>query len=239
MRYLSHELSPETPVFGANSPVVIEVDADFTTGPFVQHRLCTINHNGTHVDVPSHFHDGGLTLSDLPAATWVFHNPCLVDHPVSDHHVLSADDVATFLPHVPENADALLLRTGFGGCRDTDPDRYLQANPGFSESAALSLREQRPALRAVFCDIPSFTAASSVVDGIAWHQAALRTDADGRFLLLFEDVDLPADLETPGRVVAPPLRLAGLDGAPVTILAFAVSELTDPVQSTSLTRSAS
>jgi arylformamidase len=225
MRYLSYELSADTPVFGANAPVVVEVDADFTTGPYLQHRLCTVNHNGTHVDVPSHFHEGALTLSDLPAETWAFRRPCLVDHPVADDHVLDADDVAAFVELVPEDADALLLRTGFGACRDTDPDRYLGANPGLSESAALALREQRPALRAVFCDIPSFTAASSVDDGVAWHRAALRPDADGRFLLLFEDVHLPADLETPARVVAPPLRLAGLDGAPVTILAFAADEL--------------
>lgn len=225
MRYLSHELSADTPVFGANAPVEIEVDADFTTGPYVQYRLCTINHNGTHVDVPSHFHEGGLTLSDLPAETWVFGTPCLVDLPVPDHHLVCAADVASFLPLVPLDADALLVRTGFGDCRADDPDRYRQSNPGWSEEAALALREHRPGLRAVFCDIPSFTAATSVDDGIAWHQAALRTAADGSFLLLFEDVHLSQDLEPPACVVAPPLRLAGLDGAPVTILAFTPDEL--------------
>lgn len=225
MRFLSHELSNETPVFGDNDPVVVEVDVGFTEGPYLQHRLRTINHNGTHVDVPSHFHEGGLTLSDLPAETWHFRRPCLVDHPVADNHVMDAQDVASFVGRVPAEADALLLRTGFGACRGKDADRYLHANPGMSRAAALALREQRPTLRAVFCDIPSYTAAAAVEDGVAWHRAALEVDDDGQFLLLFEDVDLPPDLEPPARVIAAPLRLAGLDGAPVTVLAYATDEL--------------
>lgn len=224
MRYLSHELSPETPVFGTNDPVVVEVDTDFGTGPYLQHRLITINHNGTHVDVPSHFHKGGLTLSDLPADTWSFTRPCLVDHPVADDHVMGPADVTAIVALVPDDADAVLLRTGFGGCRDADPARYLASNPGMSGAAAVELRRLRPDLRAVFADIPSFTAAAAIDDGVAWHQAALDVDADGRFLLLFEDVRLPADLDQPAHVVAAPLRLAGLDGAPVTIVAFGVDE---------------
>ncbi|TIC80036.1 cyclase family protein [Nocardioides sp. GY 10127] len=225
MRYLSHELSPQTPVFGDNRSVVVEVDTDFTTGPYLQHWLETCNHNGTHVDVPSHFHEGSLTLSDLPASTWTFLRPALVDLPLADDHVLSEADVEAVVAQVPEDADALLLRTGFGACRAGDPVRYLTANPGGSAAAAAALRRLRPALRAVFCDIPSYSAKKAVPDGVAWHQVALAPDESGAFLLLFEDVDLPADLEAPAAVVAPPLRLAGLDGAQVTILAYAPGEL--------------
>jgi kynurenine formamidase len=216
--YLSYELGVDTPVFGVNDPVEVTVHRGFDEGPFLQHLVSTVNHNGTHVDVPVHFHQGGSTLSDLAAGTWHFTRPAVVDLAVRDDQVVESVVLAAALEHVDREIDALLLRTGFGAVRDADKERYCSANPGFSQSAANYLRGQFARLRAVFCDIPSFSAAKHPEEGTAWHRAML-DESTGSFVLLFEDVNLPAGLLAPREIWAVPLRLAGLDGAPVTVIA--------------------
>ena len=220
LRYLSYELENDTPCFGANSPVQITVDVDFATGPYIQHLIETINHNGSHVDVPRHFCPEGRTLSDLPADTWEFSRVLLVDLPVPDDHLISPSDLAQVLSgHVIDDIDALLIRTGFGRCRADDHDRYLRRNPGFGPQAADWLLERCPALRGLFCDIPSYAAWAHIPEGVAFHQHMLGQAYDDRFVLLFEDIMLPDDLEPVSELWAVPIRLRELDGAPVTVLA--------------------
>lgn len=216
--YLSHELGVDTPVFGVNDPVEVSVHRGFDEGPFLQHLVRTVNHNGTHVDVPVHFHPGGSTLSDLDAGTWRFTQPAVVDLTVQDDQVIESGLLADALEGSERDIDALLMRTRFGMVRDADKERYCSANPGFSQSAAQYLRGQFTRLRAVFCDLPSFSAAKHPDEGTAWHRAML-DESTGSFVLLFEDVNLPADLPAPREIWAVPLRLAGLDGAPVTVIA--------------------
>lgn len=73
--YLSYELSPESPVFGENAAVVVELDHGFDVGPYQQHLVSFVNHSGTHVDFPAHFYPHGKTLSNFPASAWVFVKP--------------------------------------------------------------------------------------------------------------------------------------------------------------------
>lgn len=221
LRYLSYELDDHTPVFGANSPVRVTVDADFSSGPYLQHLIETINHNGTHVDVPRHFCPEGRTLSDLPPDTWRFAQVALVDLPIADDHVVSAADLDAALADTAlEEVDALVLRTGFGEHRATDAVRYLTRNPGFSPESAEWLFGHAPRLRGIFCDIPSYTPYADMPTGIAFHQRALGQGLDDPFILLFEDVDLTSSMTAIEEMWALPLRLRDLDGAPVTIVAW-------------------
>ena len=220
LRYLSYELDNDTPCFGANAPVQITVDVDFSTGPYIQHLIETINHNGSHVDVPSHFCPEGKTLSELPADTWEFRRVHLVDLPVPDDHLIGPQDLAGVLgDDAPSDMDALLVRTGFGACRAADHERYLRHNPGFGPAAADWLRERFPMLRGIFCDIPSYAAWAHIPEGVSFHQRMLGQAYDDRYVLLFEDILLPADLTSVAELWAVPIRLRDLDGAPVTILA--------------------
>jgi arylformamidase len=222
LRYLSHELDENTPVFGANGPVRISVDADFTTGPYLQHLIQTVNHNGTHVDVPRHFCPEGRTLSDLPADMWHFRHVALADLPVEDDHVVVPADLESVLADVDLlGVEALVFRTGFGVYRRTDPERYLTRNPGFSPESAAWLFAHTPMLRGMFCDIPSYTPYSDMATGIAFHQRALGQGHDDPFIMLFEDVDLSEPMDGIEEIWALPLRLRDLDGAPVTIVAHA------------------
>jgi arylformamidase len=205
-------------VFGSNAPVNVTIDADFDTGPYQQHLISTINHNGSHVDVPSHFHPAGATLSDLDASTWRFESPLLVDVPVGDDHLIVASDLAPVLDGSDPDLNSVMIRTGFGAVRDTEPDHYIGSNPGFGRDAADFLRTRFPRLRAAFCDIPSYTAAAHTDEGIAWHRRMLGAE-DDRFVLLFEDISIPPGLPAPRSLWAVPMRLRGLDGAPVTVIA--------------------
>lgn len=220
LRYLSYEMDNDTPVFGGNGPVRITVDSDFTTGPYIQHLVETINHNGSHVDVPRHFCPQGKTLSDLPPSSWFFDRAFVVSMPLPDDHLIIADDLANVLEgNLPVDTEALIVRTGFGDCRRDDLDRYRTHNPGFSASAAEFLLEQYPRLRGLFCDIPSYTAWAHLDEGVAFHQSILGQSFNDRFVLLFEDIYVPPDLDSVAEVWAFPLRLRDLDGAPVTVIA--------------------
>jgi len=220
LRYLSYELANDTPCFGANAPVQISVDVDFSTGPYIQHLIETINHNGSHVDVPRHFCPEGKTLSDLPADTWAFNRVHIIDLPVADDHLIGPADLTGILgERGHDDIDALIVRTGFGRCRADDHARYLRRNPGFGPEAADWLLDRYPALRGLFCDIPSYAAWAHIPDGVAFHQRMLGQAYDDRYVLLFEDIMLPDDLAEVVELWAVPIRLRELDGAPVTVLA--------------------
>jgi arylformamidase len=220
LRYLSYELDAETPVFGANPPVRITVESDFTTGPYIQHVVETVNHNGSHVDVPRHFCPQGKTLSDLPPDSWFFDHVHVISLPLPDDHLICRGDLEGVLERRElADIDALIIRTGFGLCRTNDPERYRTRNPGFSASAAEYLLQRLPRLRGLLCDIPSYTAWAHVNDGIAFHQSMLGQAFDDRFVLLFEDIALPPDLDSVDELWAVPIRLRALDGAPVTVIA--------------------
>ena len=78
------------------------------------------SHTGTHLDVPRHVFDDGLTVTDLAPADFIFDRPVVLDLPLGDCAVVMPDDLAP-LSAQAHDADFLLFRFGYGGVRRADP----------------------------------------------------------------------------------------------------------------------
>ena len=215
--FLSHPLAPETPCFRNTREVKMTRTRDIDGGaPVNNHRFEIGAHNGTHVDAPLHFVRNGRSVDAITADEWVFERPALVAIPKSDSELIGPDDLA---PHAAacRDADAVLIRTGFEAHRATDPARYAARNPGFSVAGARYFYERFPACRLLAMDFISLGAVEHLDEGFAAHRELLF--ADRRSVLIAEDVRLAELDRAPRRVIVAPLRMAGSDGAPATILA--------------------
>ncbi|MCP1184242.1 cyclase family protein [Paenibacillus sp. 1781tsa1] len=214
---LSYPLSVNTPVYKDNPPVEIQQQSSIAQGdPYNQFIITSLNHSGTHIDGPWHFNPKGKKLSELPFDDFIFHYPTILDIPKSDDELITKADLEPY-EHLIASSDLLLIRTGFGKLRSSDPVRYSDHNPGFAASAASYLMVF-DSLRAIGMDMISAGSSLHEDEAIAFHQKILGKDrVDGKFILVIEDMNLNQDLSDIGVVYAVPLFIEGVDSSFSTI----------------------
>jgi kynurenine formamidase len=218
---LSHPIRADSPVWPTNPPAaVVELvdsiergDADNAA------RLTLYSHSGTHVDTPWHFNPDGPAGWQLPIERFVFDAPRLVDVPAGERHLIGVEDLE---PHdaSASGADLLMIRTGWGSLRDSDPRRYAADGPMLHPDAARWLIDRHPRLRAIATDAISIGAPWTLPLSVETHHVLTGVGrTDGRFILIYEDVRLLPEAAAAIRVLAWPLAIEGSDGSPVTIVA--------------------
>ncbi|OFX13925.1 MAG: hypothetical protein A2Z18_08560, partial [Armatimonadetes bacterium RBG_16_58_9] len=188
---LSYDLSEDSPLapgLPAISREVISSIAEGSPSNTTIVRMCM--HVGTHVDAPLHFARGGAAITDFDVNEFCFNNPLILDVPVRDAELVTPEHLEPSSKSIA-NRDILLVRTGFGKYRSTDPDRYQLHGPGFAESGAKYLAENFPSLRCLGLDTISLVAMRHMDEGVRAHQALLRPD---RKFLIIEDMKLDAEL---------------------------------------------
>jgi arylformamidase len=172
------------------------------------------NHSGTHVDAPRHFNDAGACVTDFDINELRFRRPLVLDLPPPDGLLVQPEHL---MPHEAaiRGCDILLLRTGFGRLRRTDPERYRLHGPGFSEAAARYIARSFPQLKAIGLDTISLASMDHLDEGIRAHQVLL---CGTRRFLIIEDMNLDLDLSGLTDVMVLPLMISGLDGSPCTVV---------------------
>jgi kynurenine formamidase len=216
---LSHKLSESTPFYEGLARPRLERLYDLSRGDACNSfYLRTSNHCGTHVDGPWHFNPDGRRISDYDIGELVFTRPAIVDVAAGAGHLILSEDLHA-LNGVRTDCDILLLRTRFGAFRD-DAAKYVNDSPGFSRSAAETVIEKLPALRALAVDFMSVADLRHAEQGAEAHRVFLGCSGySDRNVLLIEDARLPADLRIPDRVIVVPWFFEGLDSAPCTMIA--------------------
>ncbi|MEN2981572.1 MAG: cyclase family protein [Thermus sp.] len=68
---LTHELSPEIPLFPGAEPMRITTLVTVRKDGYYGNRLDLWEHSGTHMDAPAHFVEGGLTAEKLPLGSLI------------------------------------------------------------------------------------------------------------------------------------------------------------------------
>lgn len=214
-RYLSHSLGQVVPAYGCE-------DAELTlrqTKSVREGDSCNTfwlgleNHFGTHVDAPAHFYDDGMTIAEYPPETWICHRPCVVRLESKENELIDIDSLAG---HISETADVVLLQSGFQRFRETP--RYSCHNPGLKPEIGLWLRKEYPLVRMVGFDFVSLSAFQHRDVGREAHRAFLDPHGSGTPILIIEDMDLSCELNGLESVLVVPLRVAGLDSAPCTVI---------------------
>jgi kynurenine formamidase len=152
--FLSHVLSPDTPVFPGDPPVRVSTAATIDQDGYYLQRLEAGEQAGTHWAAPAHFTAGAASAEQLSAADFFF--PAVVvdvraKTEGNDDFALSAANIAQWESAngpVPEHA-AVLLYTGYDA-KWHDPGAYLGSAadgrlhyPGFGADAARFLVQRR------------------------------------------------------------------------------------------------
>jgi len=213
--WLSHVLDISTPLYGGEDKVIFHIGKSMANGDSCNTSVLELpSHGGTHVDAPRHFIPDGKAVSDFPAESWVFEAPVLIKLPMKTGELI-VPEMLSRLEKIGKAIDLLLIRTDFESYRGNEI--FWKNSPGFSEGAAVYLKERIPTLRAVGVDCISISSLVHREAGRAAHQCFLKGN-----ILLFEDLCL-SNIEPDNRlsrVVALPLRFKNGDGAPCTIIAW-------------------
>ena len=222
--WLSHVLSPETPMYSGSGRVEITAERLIASGDTSNNtHLALPAHSGTHVDAPVHFVDGGASIDQFDAASWIAERPALIDVPCEPGELIGVDRIRGELEALPRETDMLLLRTGAQKWRTSsvasDRENFESHGPGIGLDLAAWLREELD-LAFLGVDAISISSPDHREVGREAHRILLGPHHSGRQAVrLIEDMDLAALPRSPHRVWVAPLRMLGGDGAPVTVFA--------------------
>jgi arylformamidase len=212
--FLSHAMTPVLPIYGGQGKPQVELVKDPCKGDSsTVCRLTFENHWGTHIDGTAHFFKGGQPISEYPADFWIFNAPAVVRLSLEEGQIVMPDQVC---PHVPPEADIVLLNSGWSQWRTQD--KYSCRGPGLSAELGKELRKRFLQLRAIGMD---WVSASSYLHrdiGRDAHRAFLDPQSPGRPILLIEDMNFSSIEGRLQEVFVFPFRFEGIDSAPCTVI---------------------
>ncbi len=211
--WLSHLIDNNTPLYGGQKGGIrLEPDKSMAAGDSCNTSTIRMPvHSGTHVDAPCHFVPDGKTIEAFSAGEWVFKNPAVVSVEAFPGQIIQPEDM--LLEQLPENTDVCLFKTGFEQYRRDEI--YWEKGPGMAPSVAECLLARCPGLKAIGMDFISISSLTDRDTGRQAHRAFLEKE-----ILIIEDMKLDGitDSDALAEVLCLPLRFAGGDGAPCTII---------------------
>jgi arylformamidase len=213
--FLSYVLSPKTPAYGNGPSLQMQQVKNMACGDSCnQFEFSMNNHLGTHVDCPHHFDANGKKIDEYPAEFWFFEKCFLLEVFAKDAELI---DLSSWISKIPSDVEFLIVKTGF--CHRREESVYWQQNPGMAPISGVVLRQNFPKLKAIGLDLISLSSYQHRAEGRVAHKEFLEENKEGAPILIIEDMDLRYLESSPSRVFVSPLRIEGLDGSPVTILA--------------------
>jgi arylformamidase len=219
---LSYKVEEEMPVYPGLpkdkfQPHTRMARGDPSNTTLVSHFL----HNGTHVDAPFHFYDEGQTIDEIPIEHFIYERPFLLQKELKKAELIQREDLTSCGDEI-RIADILFLYTGYGTFRNIS-DVYTDDFPAVSEEAARYIRTELTNLKAVAIDTLSIESATMAPrTDFRVHKTLLDGSMfDTRTLIIYEDVNIQriVNQKEIKRIYAFPIRLKGLDGSPVNIVA--------------------
>ncbi len=196
---ISVTLSPATPEWPGDTPFSCGWSWRMSEGASVNvSAITTSPHVGTHADAPLHVRDGAASSDQLPLEAFV--GPAVV---VDVSHIAGAiDRHALHAAGLTATPARLLLRTGHTIAHGPFPDAW----PALTAACAASLAADGLTLLGVDCPSVDERASTS----LAVHHALF----DGGACIL-ENLDLSQVRPGEYDLLAAPVKLGGLDAAPV------------------------
>ncbi|HYD53051.1 MAG TPA: cyclase family protein [Gemmatimonadaceae bacterium] len=189
---------PGTPEWPGDTPYSCGWTWSMAAGASVNVSAVTTSpHVGTHADAPLHVRDGWPGSEALALDAFV--GPALV---LGIEGARGAIELAALAEHIPAGTERLLLRTGHSIAGGRFPDEW----PALSAACATALAAR--GLRLLGVDCPSVDERES--KALDTHQALFSAGAH-----VLENLDLRGVPDGPYQLLALPLRLHGLDAAPV------------------------
>jgi kynurenine formamidase len=214
---VSYLMKPNDPVWPGNPPLTLRVAESIDRGDVANtFNIELHNHRGTHMDAPWHFNNKGKKIAELPFDSFFYERPLMLDIPKKSREMITAGDLKPYHDRIA-GCDLLMVRTGYGPTRFSDPKAYAEDGPGFGSDAAKYLMDNFPHLKALALDIISLASYRNSEDGGISHRTMLGAYHARPGILIIEDVrmaGLPTELTAAAAI---PLFIEGIDSSPVTM----------------------
>lgn len=191
---VSRPLAPATATWPGDAPFSCGFSARRADGGVNVGWTRASVHVGTHVDAPFHFDDHGATADRLPLPA--FHGPCRVVR-VREGGAIPADAVGSL-----RDDERVLLRTQESVDATAFPRRFAWPTQALADALGAA---RAPLLGT---DAPSMDAFDA--KDLRTHRALAEAG-----IQILENLDLTGVAEGRYTLAAFPLRLVGMDGAPV------------------------
>jgi kynurenine formamidase len=215
--YLSHIIDENTPTYGNRNKVEIVQKASIKNGDIANDSsISTTVHIGTHIDMPYHFFGNGQTIEDFRIDYFHFENVLFLE--ITPQSLIIDKELISKLEEIADKKryEILVLKTGI--CHKRETEDFWNKNYGFSPRIADYLREEFPNIRVFGFDSISVSSFQNRMLGREAHKSFLDPKKP---ILLVEDMDLTQlekNIEI-NEVTIAPLRIAGCDGLPCTVIA--------------------
>jgi arylformamidase len=198
LRDISVIVRPGTPEWPGDTPYSCRWTWKVSTGASVNVSAFEMSpHVGTHADAPLHVYDGSAASESLSPDAFV--GPAVV---IGVENASGAVDEDALASRLPRRVERLLLRTGRTIAAGAFPDAWPALTPACVRWLA------RRGLRLLGVDAPSVDDRDSKT--LDTHHALFQAGAS-----IIENLDLRGVGDGPYELVALPLRMSGLDAAPV------------------------
>ena len=210
---ISYPLNAKTPLYPKTPALVIRLVRSIEQGDSVNtSRITMSNHSGTHIDAPSHFYKEGATIADFLTMDTRFFPGYCINVPKHESSEISVQDLEESITQM-QDAEAILLRTGWHAIRFDDPKRYCNDHPWVSPDVPQFLREKCPRLRLFGIDQISVSSVLHHDVGRECHQKFL---FGKRPILILEDLNLSAiGINGSFMLRIYPFVIDDIDGVPV------------------------
>ena len=177
--------------------------------------LTAASHTGTHVDMPQHVIENGLSVHDFSPQEFIYTAPALITVPAEDKQIITPEDLKPFYDYLSE-ADIALIRFGYTPVRSLNPKRYSTQCPGFGVEAAGYLRENFPNLRALGLDVPSLACIDRLKETMNSHNILF--EGENRRFIVIEEMKLDDDLKDLIQVRINPWLVKNMDSGPCSVI---------------------
>ena len=211
--FLSYFINEKTPLYGGEQAVFIEKRSEISKGSSSNTKYLKLpNHLGTHIDFPNHFSDSGHTINNYPASFWRFEKVHVISYKALSDEIIDETIINEY--NIPEDTEFLILNTGFGNQRKSTV--YWNHNPGLSPKLANILKARCPDLKVIGFDFISISSYQNRLLGKEAHKEFLLKNN----ILIIEDMKLEEiNDKIIKTLIALPLLIDNIDGAPITIIA--------------------
>jgi len=208
---LTHPLANGSPCYPGDPAFVVAQFCTIAQDSFSVHRIETGTHQGTHVDAPSHFLEGGASIDAVALEKFVG-DAVLLRIPKNAGETIGLEDFAPFAGKIAEDA-RVIIATGWSAKWNTP--EFFENPPRIAIEAARYLADCKIALIGTDTPTPGFPER-------AIHDVLLKAD-----VAILENLAIPGDCPDAFTLFAAPLRLVGCDGSPVRALAIISADRSD------------
>jgi len=208
---LSYPLSKDTPSYGSKHNFIASPEKSILNNDSSNSYILNfLNHMGTHIDAPNHFHKSGKKIIDFSPEDLLFHKPQLID---IDLTLLNEISHSTLVDKINIESDIIFFRTYFSNKRNNR--EYIESYPVFSSKLAYDLKKNFPKIKSIGLDIISLTSPLNREEGTKSHKILLANDS--REILIIEDMNLNYYEEKIQKIMVVPLMVEDIDSAPCTV----------------------